>query len=66
MTQFFSGAAPVTDSVKSSDLITYLKNGGSFYIPAEAAALLIAAALIAFAAVLFFISSKYKKENDVK
>lgn len=58
-----SGIAPVTDAEQLSDIVTHIKNGGSFYLPAEAVVLLISAALLAAAAVLFLISSK-KKESD--
>ena len=58
-----SGLAPVTDAEQYGDIVTHIKNGGSFYLPAEAVVLLISAALLAAAAVLFLISSK-KKESD--
>lgn len=51
-------AAPLTEAAQSSDMITYLNNGGGFYLPAEAAVLLVAAAIMAVAAVIFFISAK--------
>ena len=58
-----SGIAPVADAEQLNDIVTHIKNGGSFYLPGEAVALLISAALLAAAAVLFLISSK-KKETD--
>ena len=55
-----SDIAPATEAEQLSDIITHLKNGGGFYLPAEAIALLFSALLFAAAAILFFISSKKK------
>ena len=57
-----SDIAPLTEAAEASDIVTYLKNGGRFYLPSEAVVLLISAVLVSAAAVLFLIASKKKKD----
>lgn len=47
--------------LQSTDIITYLSDGGTFYLPAPVTAMLIAAALFAAAGVVLIISGKEKK-----
>ena len=61
-----SGIAPVTDAEQLSDIVTHIKSGGSFYLPAEAVILLAAAALLCSAAAVFFISSATDKKGKDK
>ena len=50
--------------LQKTDLITYLSDGGTFYLPAPVAAMLVSAALFAAAGTVLLISSRHKKGND--
>jgi len=56
-------AAPVSEISGKSDLLSYLQNGGSFYLAPVSVCLLAAALILTAAGVLFFISSKEKKKK---
>ena len=58
----FSDAGPVVSDAVGTDLVTYLQNGGRFYIPAEAAAMIISAAMLAAAAVILLITGKKERK----
>ena len=47
--------------LQKTDIITYLSEGGAFYLPAPVIAMLIAAALFAAAGIVLIISGKEKK-----